>query len=539
MTYDTLVPDLCLLTRVRLLPQGGSAPITSGELAVSGLAGGPADWTFTAPLLVGGLVVVDGAISTSFTQAQIDAGAVEFLHNNDPAETAGFEFTVSDGAGAALGPELFVVDVILAAAPPPEETPELVVVNNGGVVAEGGSLALLPDVLDATGGTSDPIVFTLGSQFGGLVTLGGTPVTTFTAADIATGAVAFVHDGSESSQAGFEFSVSQEGGDAAPMELFLMSVTPMDDPPMVINMGAEVGRGQVVTIEPDMLRVQDPDTEPSDIRFEVSNMDNGRVWLDSDPTGSFTQTQLSNGLIEFAHDGSPGSTASFDFTVTSDGTTLPPQTFELLVSGGPVILPEGSLPPSWWIITPAPLPADSEGGEGDGVDDGAGDGEDGAPAPGATTSAPGSSPGGSPDEGGAGGELGGGIDSGTPGAPGAPGTPGTPGAPGTPDSGTPGAPGSSDASALGITSVSSGVSVQEVVLALLLDLAGIGESDLTDAGLLLLRQELAAQVYGDANQWAKVRTARPATIPPPYTHGGGHSTQNKPHRRLLYGHLDM
>lgn len=116
--------------------------------------------------------------------------------------------------------------------------------------AQGGNITITAAVLSASDPDNDAaeLVFTVGSTIKGTVLLNGAPTSSFTQADIASGRVSFLHDGSEGADAGFYFTVS-DGAISTASALFDIDVTPTADPPEVTVVGgsmAEVraGRGR-------------------------------------------------------------------------------------------------------------------------------------------------------------------------------------------------------------------------------------------------------------------------------------------------------
>ena len=81
----------------------------------------------------------------------------------------------------------------------------------------------------------------------------------------------------------------------------------------------EAARGQSIPVTLQDLNALDPDDEAKDLVFAVSHSARGFVSLSDDPdrpVTRFTQADLQGGKILFTHDGSSGSLASFDVTVT-------------------------------------------------------------------------------------------------------------------------------------------------------------------------------------------------------------------------------
>jgi len=80
-----------------------------------------------------------------------------------------------------------------------------------------------------------------------------------------------------------------------------------------------VSRGRTVRITLADINAVDPDDRPENLTFQVANPANGFVVLASNPrqaVATFTQAQLEGGKVLFAHDGSGGSSATFEISVT-------------------------------------------------------------------------------------------------------------------------------------------------------------------------------------------------------------------------------
>jgi hypothetical protein len=91
--------------------QGLTDPITLAELHVTDADNTPAQLTYTVttPPLNGRLelTTAPGVAIMSFTQADIDAGRLVFVHNGAASASDRFTFTVSDGAGGTIGATTF------------------------------------------------------------------------------------------------------------------------------------------------------------------------------------------------------------------------------------------------------------------------------------------------------------------------------------------------------------------------------------------------------------------------------------------------
>ena len=107
--------------------QGLTDFITSGELQVTDADNTPAQLTYTVTTVpLNGqleLTTAPGVAIMSFTQADINAGRLVFVHNGAVSTSDSFTFTVSDGAGGTIGTTTFNFTVTPFAPPPPPPPP--------------------------------------------------------------------------------------------------------------------------------------------------------------------------------------------------------------------------------------------------------------------------------------------------------------------------------------------------------------------------------------------------------------------------------
>jgi hypothetical protein len=107
--------------------QGLTDLITSGELQVTDADNTPAQLTYTVTIApLNGrleLTTAPGVAITSFTQADINAGRLVFVHGGAVSTSDSFTFTVSDGAGGTIGATTFSFTVTPFAPPPPPPPP--------------------------------------------------------------------------------------------------------------------------------------------------------------------------------------------------------------------------------------------------------------------------------------------------------------------------------------------------------------------------------------------------------------------------------
>lgn len=317
--------------------EGGDAAITSALLYATDPDTRAADTVFdiTSGPANGHLEFADdpGNEITQFTRADLNAGRVHYVHDGSETTDDSFTFTVSDGT-STTAEQTFSISVI------PVDEPSEPIVNTGLQADEGGTTAISEDALSVsdTDTSPDSIVFTVtsGPSHGQLELSSdpGTPVTQFTQADINAGLLQYVHDGSETTDDSFSFTVT-DGTTELASDSFAIGITPVDDAPVQdTNGGATVDEGASVTLS--TLGASDVDTDPSALTYTVTGgPSNGYLSLSTDPgmeITSFTQADLDAGLVQYTHDGSETTSDAFTFTLSDGTTTLDAQDFTLSVT---------------------------------------------------------------------------------------------------------------------------------------------------------------------------------------------------------------
>jgi gliding motility-associated-like protein len=120
-----------------------------------------------------------------------------------------------------------------------------------------------------------------------------------------TGVVTFIHDGSETSKAGFAYTVNDDSGTTSNKAIVLISVTPVNDPPVAVNDTTNVKEGGSVTIN-IINNDYDVDGTLNSASIKFANITNG------------TCVNNGDGTITFTHDGSETTSAGFSYTINDD-----------------------------------------------------------------------------------------------------------------------------------------------------------------------------------------------------------------------------
>lgn len=299
----------------------------------------------------GVLVPVD-----NFTQRNINESRVFFEHIRPFSELSArdmFVFDVESPFAEPLKDQEFHLEISVASP------------TGGGlerylglaplVVAEGGQATVRADNLNLSavseyiesypgaGGivlSTPNLVTTITSvPAHGLFTLKGKNLTegnTISVKDIERGRVRYEHDHSDTLSDYLGFTIALAGNGSSPDILLFngslnISVTPVNDQPFTLVTTApvlHVVHRQTAVVTNSSLLTTDPDNLPSEIVYElVSSPDHGRLIFNDNftlPVKSFSQKDVNDGRILYAHDGT-NSSARFYFKV-SDGKHKPKYT---------------------------------------------------------------------------------------------------------------------------------------------------------------------------------------------------------------------
>jgi hypothetical protein len=180
------------------------------------------------------------------------------------------------------------------------------------------------------------LTYTASNLNNGVVQVSGVTQATFTQEDVDNNRVTFVHDGSDTLNAGFDISLADglEHGTTTDTGTFNIIVDPVnDDTVITANNTITLAEGSLSTITTTHLNMSDSDNSPHDVIVNVTGVaSNGFVARASAPTvaiTSFTLAEIQNGDIQYVHGGSEVASDTFDFTVTDGTYTSGTQTFNV------------------------------------------------------------------------------------------------------------------------------------------------------------------------------------------------------------------
>ncbi|MBK5281449.1 MAG: hypothetical protein JJE16_05120, partial [Nitrospiraceae bacterium] len=236
-----------------------------------------------------------------------------------------------------------------------------VAANTGSTVAQGGTDPIIISELQVTDVDNTPAQLTytviVGPVNGQLeLTTGpGVAIVSFTQADIDSGQVVYVHNGSLTASDSFTFTVSDGAGGSIGATNFGITVTPVNSvPSLATNAGSTVVQGLSDIITSGELQVTDADNAPAQLIYTVTAAPlYGQLELTTAPgvaITSFTQADIDAGRLVFVHSGAVSTSDSFTFTVSDGaGGTIGATTFTFAVT--PFVSPPPPPPPG-----PGPVP---------------------------------------------------------------------------------------------------------------------------------------------------------------------------------------
>lgn len=267
------------------------------------------------------------SVGSTFTQADIDANRIDYVHDDSETTSDSFTFSVTDGQpGGSLASKTFNIQVNAVNDIPLLKKSAPLAVN------EESSANITPTELEYTDAEGNTVTYTIiakptrGTLFkNGVALVNGS---TFNQGDINTGnKILYTHDGSETTSDSFTYSVSDGQGGFINNRTFSISVTAVNDAPKVVNnLGTTLKEGASVAIARN--RLEYSDAEGNTVTYTLTSVPaNGTLLKNSIPLSAgqtFTQADINGtGLIplskiSYQHDNSETTSDGFTFTV-SDG----------------------------------------------------------------------------------------------------------------------------------------------------------------------------------------------------------------------------
>jgi hypothetical protein len=270
------------------------------------------------------VVSAPGTAITSFTQAQVDAGEIQFVHDPASGEAAPtYSLRVADGSAPGVLTEGTVTFNRQNDLP--------VIGTNTLTIGEGETLTLSSAQLSASD-EEDPDSSLSYAVAAGTTVEGGkfvltsdptqTAITTFTQAQIDSGAVQFIQDGTETVPSYTLTVVDSEGGTTT--SSVTATLNTVNDAPnfqtntLTISEGGTVVLNQAPTVN---LATTDEESGAASLNYNVQAISGGRFELVNAPgaaINTFTQAQVNAGDVQFVHLGGEAA-PTYELVVTDAG----------------------------------------------------------------------------------------------------------------------------------------------------------------------------------------------------------------------------
>ncbi len=200
---------------------GGTATILHSFLYSYDDFSGPDQVTYTvvtAP--IHGTLLLNRSATTTFTQADIDSGLVQYRENGDVATGDNFAFTLADAAGNETGLHPYTIAIVDTTAP-------VIDANATLPVAVGSSATIWKDSLCTVALGSEPTELRYSVLTGpvhGMLLLNGAPATSFTQAEIDDYRIQYRNSGDAASSDSFTFQATDAAGDQTPVTTFNIAI---------------------------------------------------------------------------------------------------------------------------------------------------------------------------------------------------------------------------------------------------------------------------------------------------------------------------
>jgi hypothetical protein len=230
------------------LSEGGSDPISNTELLITDSDNTTAETVYTVTIAPANgqleLTSAPGTKITTFTQADIDANLLVYIHNGGETTSDSFTFTENDGDGGSIGATVFNLTIT-----PVNDLP-VITVNNTSNAPRGSTDTIRSSELNATDieSTAAQLVYTVVTPPAHgrleLSTNPGVAIASFTQADINATRLKFVHDGDLGTSDSFQFTLADGQGGILPTAKFNFNVVAPNRDPTILG-------GELVNIDID------------------------------------------------------------------------------------------------------------------------------------------------------------------------------------------------------------------------------------------------------------------------------------------------
>ncbi len=306
-------PPVIAINSILKLPKSTSGNILGGgSLTVTDPEQPGTSLTYTVTSLFAASTLKDLGttlvIGSTFTQSDINQGNIT-INTSILTGTDTFGFTVTDGQGGSVGPSSFSINVI-------GSTPLELSTGRIFMQSTPGTVVLTPALLTASSGAvvASSLVYTV-TGVTGSIQLSGSPVSSFTQADVNGALVSYVYGGSGSTDT---ISLAVTDGVHASIA-GTIPVAINHAPTITTNSGLTVAPGGSVSLISE-LQVSDPEQGPGLLTYTIISQPNdGHITVFGfEGNTPFTQANIDAGQVQYLQDGPASASDSFTLSV-SDG----------------------------------------------------------------------------------------------------------------------------------------------------------------------------------------------------------------------------
>jgi VCBS repeat-containing protein len=304
LTITTQDDNPALGNNALTISEGGTVVLTGADLSATDAETAASALQFTVSGISGGQfesIASPGVAITTFSQQRIADGEIQFVHDGGEAAPT-YSITVSDGA-LTDGPLAAIISFSNVNDAP-------TAVADASTALEGGTINI-----DLAVNDTDPddgldltsIQIVSGPSNGSLVVN-------------ADGTVDYTHDGSETIADSFTYTIRDAAGAVSNTATVTLTITPQGDNPVLGNNALTISEGGSVVLSGADLSASDAETAASALQFTVTGVSGGQFEAVASPGVSittFSQQQITDGEIQFVHDGGELS-PTYSITV-SDG----------------------------------------------------------------------------------------------------------------------------------------------------------------------------------------------------------------------------
>ena len=280
--------------------EGGTDTISNTELRYddSEQPANSVTYTVTSGLANGQLELTGnpGVAVTSFTQAQIDASELVYVHDGSNTTSDSFNFSVADGQGNMLTGETFGMTITPFNVAPIAITDSFTV-NEGGVQ----NLNLTVNDSDADDGLDLTSIAIVSNPSNGFIIVN------------TDGTVDYTHNGGETVSDSFSYSINDLSGATSNIVIVSLTINPVNDAPVASDITINATEDIVYT--GTLPAATDPDNAVLTYVLD-GDANQGTVLVNSDGSFSYTPDLNSNGADSFTYTVSDGNGGSNTYTVT-------------------------------------------------------------------------------------------------------------------------------------------------------------------------------------------------------------------------------